>query len=134
MAEVAGRARSDRSAYSASFIRFVQVPIHREAYEAAYLAYSPGDAAGELARLHHEFLWKPARYHDCACYGAHCLECGRYQLSIQSMGSEIVLGRSSPVEAPMPMTLLLDLAMAMKVLGRRGGTPERIARYLSDGC
>lgn len=123
---------SDIAAYSSSFIRFVFVPLHAEAYLTAYESLGPASSAAELARLHHEFMFKPTR-HVCACVGSHCAACARYQVLVQSMGSEVVIGRSTPVHAPMPNTLLLDLEMALSVLGRRGSTPERIARYLREG-
>jgi len=47
--------------YSARFIRFVLVPDHAEAYEAAYLDQSSA-STHELQRLHREFVTKPPRH------------------------------------------------------------------------
>lgn len=122
----------DVTGYSCRFVRFARVAIHAEAYRAAYVTWDPSAATGELQRLHREFVTLPPR-HDCSCYGNHCVECARIQKSVQVLGTVVEIGRSSPVNAPMPSVLQLDLERAISVLGARRATPERIARYLSEG-
>ncbi len=100
--------------YSRKVLRFVEA--HLEAYEAAYTNGDGRAASGEMKRLDAELRLLPSR-HDCTCpvlnrrtgtWSHHCVECRRIDQSIQQQEYPADMGRSSPVNAPMPSTLMLD--------------------------
>lgn len=121
--------------YSARFIRFVRVPWHAEAYRAAYLDQS-GSSRNELQRLAREYITLPPR-HDCSCkcpnelrgYPA-CVECARLRAERVKQDIPAEFGRSSVPSSVVPMTLLLDLARALAVLGPQKSASV-VARWLN---
>lgn len=131
------RAATRQPGYSPRFIAFVRHPLHAEAYLAAYYDQS-GSSRNELERLSREYQTLPPR-HVCSCRCPNeergwiaCSECKRLRAAAVNQPSAVEIGRSSPVEAPMPLVLELDLMRAMNVLGPRVSS-SRIARYLSEG-
>jgi hypothetical protein len=126
----------DLSGYSARRIRFILA--HREAFNAAYLDPNLSAASNELERLSREYIELPPR-HDCSCRCPNeqrgrprCMECVRVDAQRPngpSVGVEI--GRTSPVTAPMPATMMLDLERALTVLGNDGDAHAIAARYMS---
>ena len=139
-------------AYSGRWVRFVRLPLHREAYEAAYLDQS-GSSRNELQRLRREYETLPPRHagwcpgecpaercsftqYECGKrrhFHSPCLECKRLRANVQYRDIGVEIGRSTPVEAPMPNVLQLDLQRALHVLGTRESA-HTIAVWLSDGA
>lgn len=126
----------DNALYSARFIRFVRVPWHTTEYRTAYLAPDARSSRVLLERLHREFVTLPPR-HDCSCRCPNelrgfpaCTECKRLRLGAVQNDAAAEQGRTSPVSAPMPSVLVLDLQRATSVLGR-DASASRIARFLS---
>ena len=127
--------RCDLSGYTARRVRFILA--HREAFNAAYLDPNRSAASNELERLSREYITLPPR-HDCSCRCPNeqrgwprCMECARLDAQRPKWpGVGVAIGRTSPVNAPMPSTLMLDLEHALTVLGNDSGA-HAIARYMS---
>ena len=127
--------RCDLSGYTARRVRFILA--HREAFNAAYLDPNRSAASNELERLSREYITLPPR-HDCSCRCPNeqrgwprCMECARLDTQRpKGPAVGVAIGRTSPVNAPMPSTLMLDLERALAVLGNDSGAHE-IARYMS---
>lgn len=119
--------------YSARYIAFVQK--HAEEYRTAYEAPTPSSARALLERLRRELLTLP-RGHLCTCWCpnepgyAPCSECVRLRAQRVRDDIGVDVGRTSPVEAPMPSVLMLDLERALSVLGTRTSATS-IALWLS---
>lgn len=102
----------DHRSYSKAYVRFVQA--HREAFDAAYLDGNAQASRNELERLEREWKTMLPR-HDCTCRPEHCYECGRIaqkrREKVDGFSEDVAIeiGRTSPVHAPMPMALLLDV-------------------------
>jgi hypothetical protein len=124
--------------YSVRQIRFVLVPDHTLAYQAAYLDQSSA-SSHELERLHREFQTLPPR-HDCSCRCPQerrgyppCRECLRLRQSAQPIPLEH--GRSGIYDSAVPSPLMLDLHRAISALDAQnrvyGVNPSMLARYLN---
>lgn len=109
-------ATPDNSTYSRRFIAFVR--IHLIEYETAYLAPTPSSSRANLERLRREYMTLPPR-HICTCYcsflheqrtGNVCQECQRRRKLAVKQDIAIEIGRTSPVNAPLPLVLMLDYA------------------------
>lgn len=105
----------DQRLYSKRYIAFVKA--HREAFEAAYLAPSPQTTRNELERLSREYATLPPR-HICTCWcsylrerttGNVCVDCRKRRANAVQHDIAVEIGRSSPVNAPMPLVTMLDL-------------------------
>lgn len=132
---------TDHSRYSVRWVRFTLVPLHAEAYQAAYLDQS-SSSSHELARLHREYQTLPPR-HDCSCRCPQeargypmCSECLRLRASSVKQDIALEMGRSSVPDSTVPLVLLLDLQMAMSALRTLSGlestpTPGQIAHWLN---
>ena len=99
--------------YRPGYVRFVRA--HQEAFEAAYLDGNGQAARNELERLRREFETLPP-LHDCTCWCPNerrgwpaCVECRRIRDRVQYRDIAVEIGRTSPVEAPMPMVTMLDV-------------------------
>lgn len=106
----------DQRRYSARQRRFIQHPMHFEAFLSAYLNPDKRSASNELARLAREYQTLPPR-HDCWC------KCPREDLSRGYPACHLCLalrrdqksqepaefGHTGAVHPPMPDTTLLDL-------------------------
>jgi len=107
---------------------------------------SSAAARNELARLAREYRTLPPR-HSCSCRGSHCRECLRLNqlrgclrhvngympgcwACNEHQEPHPDIGRTQPVNAPMPSALMLDLERALTVLGR-DSEAHAIARYMS---
>lgn len=143
---------SDLSGYSPRFVRFARMPLHAEAYRAAYLDQSAA-SSNELARLRREYETLPARHAGwcigecpaehcglsmdrCARAGhghGPCQECRRLRDSVQYKDIGVEIGRSGARgEPPMPSVLMLDLERALDALGERESA-ARVAQWLTEG-
>lgn len=126
---------TDNTGYSPKYIRFVMHPLHAEEYREAYLAPDHRAARNVLERLSREFHTLP-KGHICTCECPYekpgwppCLGC-RPIRAARVNDVTVEIGRGSPVEAPMPMVLLLDLERAISVLGA-STSPYEVSRWLS---
>jgi hypothetical protein len=127
---------SDLSGYSARRIRFILA--HREAFNAAYLDPNVSAASHELERLSREYVTLPPR-HDCSCRCPNeqrgrpqCMECVRLDAQRPNRPDVgVETGRTLPLIAPMPATLMLDLERALTVLGNDAGAHALAARNVS---
>jgi len=120
--------------YTARFIRFLRIPAHAEAYQAAYLDQS-GSSGPELQRLHAEFRTLPPR-HDCSCRcpqesrnypPSHECKLLRQQRAIPTPPE---YASRRPPDSTTPATLMLDLARALLALGTLEHASD-VARYLN---
>lgn len=127
--------------YSVRWVRFMLVPLHAEAYQAAYLDQS-SSSTHELERLRREYQTLPPR-HDCSCRCPQeargyppCPECKRLRQASVKQDIALEMGRSGVPDSTVPMVLLLDLQRAISALRCLSGleTPisaGSIARYLN---
>lgn len=146
----------DLSGYSAKWVRFVRMPMHAEAYEAAYVDQSSA-SRNELERLRREYDTLPPR-HSGWCVGecpsercglgmaecakrrhfhSPCLECRRLRANIVYRDIGVEIGRAAggrPDDAtPMPSPNQLDLERALAVLGDRESA-WHVAQWLTTGA
>lgn len=139
----------ERPEYSAKFIRFVRMPMHAEAYRAAYLDQSLS-SRNELERLRREYATLPPHHagwcvgecpserctytqNECARrrhFHSPCLECRRLRANVQyrDIGAEIY--GTSVASSRVPDVTILDLERALDVLGERESA-YNIAQWLS---
>lgn len=102
-------------AYSKRYVAFVRQ--HLEEFRTAYLAPTPSSSKALLERLRREYVSLPAR-HICTCWcsylrerqtGNCCSVCAQRRRTAVKDDLANEMGRSSPVHAPAPLTLMLDV-------------------------
>lgn len=101
--------------YSPRYLRFVR--YHLEEFTTIYLAPTPASTRALQERLSREYATLIAG-HICTCWcsllrerqtGNVCGECQRRRHLVLKQDVALEIGRRSPVHAPAPLTLLLDL-------------------------
>lgn len=113
--EHGGPGPCDQQNYSRRRLAFIRA--HQEAYDAAYTNPDPKAASNELERLRREWETLPFR-HACTCprlnrrtgiIEYHCLQCRKIGDQIPKQDIAREMGRTSPINAPMPLVVVLDL-------------------------
>lgn len=143
---------TDRLRYRADWIRFVRLPLHREAFLSAYLDQS-SSSANEIARLRREFDTLPPRHagwcvgecpsercgfteRECAKrrhFHSPCLECRRLRANVQYRDIGVEIRGVSVASSRVPDVNMLDLERAMDVLGERESA-YNIAQWLNGSA
>lgn len=114
-----------QAGYRARYVRFRLA--HREEFDA--IGMNPGKhSAGLVERLAHEFKHLPSG-HSCSCFpcipatryhaASSCVLCVQYRQGL-ALGQDVAveIGRTQPVNAPMPNVEMLDFARAQKATQR----------------
>lgn len=105
----------DQRIYPHHYVRFVRT--HWEEFQTAYLAPTPASCRSLLERLRREYVTLPPR-HICTCFcsylrerttGNVCVECRKRRANAVNHDIAVEIGRSQPVNAPIPLVVCLDV-------------------------